>query len=192
MAEAAHLPLFAWADEHPAGAADMGRRLAPGLIVLAAAASIAAIATLALPPRALLLWNASASAPIGLYRVGTAARLRPSDWVIAEIPAAARTLAARRGYLPANVPAVKRVAAVAGDTVCAIGPVVSINGVRVAERRRRDALGRRLPWWEGCATVGPRQVFLLTAEVPGSFDGRYFGPSALDDILGRAHPLCAR
>lgn len=192
MRETAPLPLFAWAETHsPRGAAEL-RPLPPGLILLAAAATVGALATLVWQPRAAFVWNASASAPLGLYRVGDPGPLRSGDMVIAILPHAARRLAAQRGYLPANVPAVKRIAAVPGDTVCAIGPVISINGRRVAERRRRDAIGRRLPWWEGCTTIRPGQVFLLMADAAASFDGRYFGPSEAAAIVGRAYPLCVR
>jgi type IV secretory pathway protease TraF len=44
------------------------------------------------------------------------------DWAIAWLPPNVRLLAASRHYLP-TVPLVKRVAR-AGDTVCAIGPVI--------------------------------------------------------------------
>ena len=101
-------------------------------------------------------------------------------------------LAARRHYLPANVPLVKRVVAVAGDTVCAVGPVVSVNGAVVAERRRFDAARRRLPWWEGCATLGEGALLLLMIDVPDSFDGRYFGPTGAEDVIGRARLIWAR
>ncbi|WP_230206936.1 S26 family signal peptidase [Novosphingobium sp. Gsoil 351] len=192
MPEPTSLPLFAWAEAHPADADEARSRLPCGILVLAAASAIGALATLVWEPRAELVWNASASAPLGLYRVGVDAPLRRGDMVIAVFPTGARRLAARRGYLPAHIPAVKRIAAVPGDTVCATGPVISINGRRVVERRRRDAAGRPLPWWEGCTTVRPDQIFLLMADAAASFDGRYFGPSETASILGRAHPLCVR
>ena len=62
--------------------------------------------------------------------------------VIAWAPAEARRLGAERHYLPSNVPLVKRVAAVAGDRVCAAGEAVFVNG-RLATLRR--AQGRRRP-----------------------------------------------
>jgi conjugative transfer signal peptidase TraF len=191
MPEPAHLPLFDWAQEKGRLVA-RPRRTSRATVLIAAAASIGATATVIGPPRPAIVWNASASAPLGLYRVGAATPLRRGDMVIAVFPAAAHRLAATRGYLPAHVPAVKRVAAVSGDTVCAVGPVISINGRRVAERRRRDELGRPLPWWQGCATMRPDQIFLLMTDAAASFDGRYFGPSETAAILGRAHPLCVR
>src|SRR3546814_4238719 len=85
-------------------------------------------------PRPRLVWNASASAPIGLYAVGAVAEVARGDMVIARLPGEFRMFAARRHYLPANVPLVKRVAAVPGDKVCAVGARIFVNGRLVASR----------------------------------------------------------
>jgi type IV secretory pathway protease TraF len=63
------------------------------------------------PPAPRLLWNASASAPIGLYRVEPDSVPDRGDWAIAWPPGDVRDLAASRRYLPTGVPLVKRVAA---------------------------------------------------------------------------------
>ena len=157
-----------------------------------AAAGIALLGlTIARPPLARLVWNASASAPLGLYAVSPEAALERGDMVIAWAPPAPRALAAARHYLPANVPLVKRVRAVAGDRVCAIGTAISVDGRPVAERLRRDRAGRAMPWWHGCATLD-RGALLLLNDAPASFDGRYFGPSRRTDVIGRATPLWLR
>ncbi len=139
-------------------------------------------------PAPWLVWNASASAPVGLYRVlpGNAVR---GDLVLVRTPCSVRQLAAERGYLPQNVPLVKRVAAQGGDVVCAAGDVISVNGLAVAQRLARDRLGRPLPAWIGCQTLEPDDVFLLMEDVTGSFDGRYFGPVPRAAIIGRLAPL---
>lgn len=190
MVERRDLPLFAWGDALRAARLRRGRlrRRAAFLTV----GIVALGTTIALPPRPRLVWNASASAPIGLYAVSPGARLAHGDMVIAWPPAAARVLAARRRYLPANVPLVKRVVAVAGDTICAAGRVVAIDGRPAALRRDRDVMGRVLPAWQGCVRLGPDMVFLLMGETPNSFDGRYFGPTLARDIVGKATPLWLR
>src|SRR3546814_13805309 len=109
---------------------------------------------MAFPPAPRLVWNASASAPIGLYAVTPGAPVGPGDMVIARVPDPWRMLAARRHYIPANVPLVKHVAAAAGDEVCALGQEVFINGRLVAERRAVDAGDRPMPSWSG----GVRQI----------------------------------
>jgi conjugative transfer signal peptidase TraF len=142
--------------------------------------------TLAAPPAPRLLWNASASAPIGLYRVRPGAPVRRGDMVIVRLPAAARSLAAARHYLPATVPAVKRVAATADARVCARGTALLIDGRWAARRLAADARGRLLPWWSGCRTLAADEVFLLMPASRDSFDGRYFGVSRRADIIGTA------
>ncbi len=139
-------------------------------------------------PAPRLVWNASASAPRGLYWVGGAAVAR-GDLVLARLPEAVRQLAAARGYLPAGVPLVKRIAAVGGDVVCGSAEAVSINGRVVAARLAADAHRRPLPAWTGCLSLGIGEVFLLMDGVADSFDGRYFGATPTGAIIGRLVPL---
>lgn len=147
--------------------------------------------TVLLPPAPRLVWNMSASAPVGLYLVVPATRLHVGDMVVARAPEPYRHLAARRHYLALNVPLVKRVAATAGDRVCAQGQGVFVNGRRVAERQVADGAGRAMPWWNGCRTLGNGGLFLLT-DARHSFDARYFGVSTPEDVLGRARLLWAK
>jgi conjugative transfer signal peptidase TraF len=147
--------------------------------------------TLFRPPRPLLLWNVSASAPVGLYAVAPPRRIRAGDMVVAWAPPAARELAAERGYVPKRVPLVKQVAAAKGDRVCAVGEALFVNGRFEAPRRLRDASGRPLPGWTGCEDLGAGEYLLLMPS-PDSFDGRYFGVTAQADLVGRARLLWAR
>jgi len=139
-------------------------------------------------PAPWLVWNASASAPIGLYRVLPGKPIR-GDLVLVRTPSSVRQLAAERGYLPQNVPLVKRVAALDGDIVCAADDVISVNGRVVAERLARDRLGRPLPTWSGCHLLDGGKAFLLMKGRTDSFDSRYFGPVTTAAIIGRLAPL---
>lgn len=149
---------------------------------LAAIASVALAASLTSPPRPLLVWNASASAPEGLYQVGSSRGARVGDTVMAWSPADARRLAAERHYLPANVPLVKRIAAAGGDLVCA--------GVA---RYRQWPAGRASPQdrWSrpGNAVVDRLPVPRGGRDFPSAgrsrFDGRYFGITRKAEIVGR-------
>jgi len=143
-------------------------------------------------PAPLLIYNASASAPIGLYRVLPADPIRRGDLVLARTPLSVRRLAAERGYLPESVPLVKRVAAMAGDAVCVRDRAVSIDGRQVADQLATDHEGRALPAWSGCRTLGPDEIFLLMADAPDSFDGRYFGPVPVSAVVGKLVPLWLR
>jgi conjugative transfer signal peptidase TraF len=166
------------------------RRLSVAAGVVATGVALAALATVPRSPRPLLVWNASASSPIGLYLVRSAGPARVGDTVIAWLPDDARRVAASRRYLPSNVPLVKRVAAVAGDRVCARSAALFVNGRAMAVRRRRDPSGRRLSWWSGCDLLQPGDLFLLST-APGAFDGRYFGITHPPQVIGRARLIWA-
>lgn len=189
MTEASDLPLFEAAPRGPARIPVPHRRRAisavAGLLVAALAATSLA------PPRPRLVWNASASSPVGLYWVTPDAALARGDRVVAWPPPAARTLAAARHYLPGNVPLVKRVAALPGDRICGDASALRINGRRVAARLQHDARGRPLVAWRGCRTLAGNALLLL-ADAPASYDGRYFGASRNADIVGKATPLWLR
>lgn len=169
-----------------AGRRRRGVTLGLGLVAIGMVGFAAGIAPV---PR--LVWNASASAPVGLYRAVAGEPAR-GDLVLARTPVSLRALAAERGYLPADVPLIKRVAARAGDTVCAEGDRILINGRHVATRLERDAHGRPLPRWKGCRLLGAAELFLLMAGVPGSFDGRYFGPVRRSAAIARLSPVWLR
>ena len=142
-------------------------------------------------PRPRLLWNASASAPVGLYRVAAIDRPGVGDLVVILPPPRLARLMATRGYLPRGVPLLKRIAGLPGTRVCRRGAVVTIGRDTVAVARARDAAGRELPVWRGCRTVGKCELFLLNPAAD-SFDGRYFGPIDAHGLLGRAIPILTR
>ncbi|GAA0547571.1 conjugative transfer signal peptidase TraF [Rhizomicrobium palustre] len=157
-----------------------------GAILLVAGGAAAALFA---PHAPRLVWNATASAPIGLYRLLPIRDFGRGDLVLAKPPHWVRPLAAKRGYLPFNVPLVKCIAALAGDKICADGNRIVINGHIAALRQERDASHRPLPHWSGCQILRPDEVFLLMADVPSSFDGRYFGPVSRHAVLGKLRPL---
>jgi conjugative transfer signal peptidase TraF len=166
------------------------RTLAICALALAANAAIAAASLL--HPKPLLMWNASGSSPIGLYLITSSNLLRIGDFVAAWPPPPARRLASERNYLPASVPLVKRVAALAGDRICAARSTISINGGAAVVRHVRDPLGRALPWWSGCRRLKDDELFLLSPRMPSAFDGRYFGLTRRAELIGRAKLLWRR
>ena len=157
------------------------------------AVSAAALTGLAVPtihhPQLRLIWNASASVPLGLYRLALVTPLRVGDTVaVRPSPALARFMAERR-YVEANVPLLKPIAATNGATICRIGLRVTINGRTAVSALARDRVGRPLPTWSSCYRLRPDQLFLIAPSHPDSFDSRYFGPVERGQILGRAVPL---
>ncbi|WP_159587741.1 S26 family signal peptidase [Chelativorans xinjiangense] len=134
------------------------------------------------------MWNVSASASVGLYRIDSAAPAR-GEFVLVRMPESLTAFAAGRGYLPRNLPLVKRVAALPGGHVCAFKDAIIIGGEIVARRLKADRQDRPLPWWNACRRLTGNEVFLLNGGTPGSFDSWYFGPVPLAGIVGRLVPL---
>ncbi|WP_325148040.1 S26 family signal peptidase [Brevundimonas diminuta] len=152
-----------------------------------------ALAALALGPVTAraprLIWNASASLPIGLYRLEPT-RAAAAGELVAYRPAPEWSRAfAARGYLPDGVPLLKPVAATAPSVVCRWEQSVFIDGRKVADALEKDRAGRPLPRWRGCITLDPEAVFLLAPDVPDALDSRYFGPVDRKELLGRIVPV---
>lgn len=154
--------------------------------------SAAGLAMLAAPTSmtpARLVWNASPSAPTGLYsiehgvwRVGDRVAVKPSMVLAQDLD--------RRNILPKGKLLLKRVAAGQGDIVCREGQSVTVNANLVATARAASSAGAPLPGWRGCQTLGSSDVLLL-GDTAASYDGRYFGVTSADEILGRASLLIA-
>ena len=134
--------------------------------------------------RPLLIWNASASVPTGLYWV---VWTLPStgDLAVVRLPTHISTLAADRKFLPRTAYLLKPVAAINGDRVCRFGDRVFIRGAFTARALASDRHWRPLPRWRSCRILQLEEVFLLSNE-PESFDSRYFGPIQGQHIVGRA------
>ncbi|WP_299410359.1 S26 family signal peptidase [uncultured Roseobacter sp.] len=139
----------------------------------------------ALPKK--LVYNPSKSAPIGFYWVDQKP-VRHGDFAFVRVPAEVRDLVEERGYLPPDVPLLKRVMALSGDEICRLGHAITVNGRVVATALAQDSSGRNMPCWQGCQVLGEGDVFLLQ-DHPQSFDGRYFGPVDRRLIIGRARLL---
>lgn len=139
------------------------------------------------PPK--FVWNASASAPIGFYRIDSAGSFSVGDLVAVRPPEPLATFLAERGYLPKGVLLLKHILAISGQTVCRNRFTIAVDGSDVGVALERDRVGRNLPTWQGCLSVPAGAVFLMNRNVRDSFDGRYFGLVSTDHIVGRAVPL---
>ncbi len=144
---------------------------------------------LAIDPTPRLIWNASASVPIGLYIVGPATQLQIDDLAVVRPPEDVAAFLADGGYLPRGVPLLKRVLALHDQTVCRIGRTITVDSIAVGDARERDSRGRTLPLWLGCRVIAEGDVFLMNRQSADSFDGRYFGPLPVASVVRRAKPL---
>ncbi len=144
-----------------------------------------------------LIYNPSDSVAVGWYRFDPLGdrtsslprRLEVGSIVLTTLPPDAAALAAQRGYLPARVPLLKRVGAVAPQEVCTTGGIVRIDGVPSAAVLPADRWGGPLPSWQQCRHLESGELFLLSVTNPASFDSRYFGPVSASAVIGVAHPV---
>ena len=158
------------------------------LVSMSCAATVV-IATMGPKPAPSLVWNASESVPVGLYRVRPAGKLTVTDLVVAMPPEPLATFLAEGDYLPRGVPIIKRLLALPGQTICRKGPVIVIDGIEMGMAREFDSRGRPLPVWQDCRVIARGEVFLMNWDEPSSLDGRYFGALAASSIIGRAEPF---
>ena len=147
------------------------------------------IATIVLEPPPLYIWNASASVPIGLYRLRPADQFQVTELVAVQPPEPLATFLDLNGYLPIGVPMLKRVLALPGQGVCRTGLTISVDDVAVGEAKDHDRRGRPLPKWQGCRVVGDGELFLMNWQSDDSLDGRYFGCLPAYSVIGRAMPV---
>ncbi|MDQ0589918.1 S26 family signal peptidase [Variovorax paradoxus] len=171
--------------------------MTPRLLFACMGIGVAALCAPAAMPMAtrdhvLVVYNPSDSVPRGWYRIariGSAASLQVGSIVLTRLPADVAAFAAQRGYLPGGVPILKRIGALAPQSVCVRGHFVHIDGTMVATVRAHDGAHRPLRAWSQCRLLAAGELFLLGDTNPASFDSRYFGPIAASAVLGVAQPL---
>ena len=141
------------------------------------------------PPKPKLLYNPSASAPIGWYKLVNTSTLKVGDQVAAYAPDWARKLADERHYLPYEYPLIKTIWARSGATICSKNHRVSLPNHPVIISLSQDSLGRDMPKLSGCFTLQTDEFFLVSPDVQDGYDSRYFGAVRGRDILGKVKYL---
>lgn len=157
-------------------------------VMLTAAAIATVIASIG-PTAPRLVWNVSASVPIGFYTIAPADRLDVPDLVAVMPPESVAGFMVERGYVARDVPLLKHVLGLPGQRLCRNGRAITVDGIEMGEARDRDSRGRDLPVWQGCRTIAEDEIFLMNLDVGDSLDGRYFGPFPASAVIGRATPL---
>ena len=128
------------------------------------------------------VWNASASVPIGLYSVHPAHHLTVSALAVAYPPEPLAGWLAQGRYLPRGVPLLKPILALDGQTVCRLGPLITVGGRETGVAHEKDHSGRRFGSGRGGHVIGHSEMFLMNPHEPALLDGRYFGPLPIASI----------
>lgn len=142
--------------------------------------------------------NITESLPQGLYWICEKPASK-NDLVVFTPPASpAFTEAVQRRYIhkspmrfgPSNL--LKRIAAVAGDTVTVTGSGVFVNGIQLENSvpLTHDPQGRKLsPCYLNSYTLTDGEVFLFSDHHPYSFDSRYFGVQSINNVKDVVKPV---
>lgn len=162
-------------------------RLGYAITTTAAVSLLGILSLVSFAPK--VIWNASASTPVGLYAIEPDLSPDVTDLVAVNAPEPLASFLAEGGYLPRGVPLMKRVVALPGQRVCRTGLAITVDAVPMGEALHRDRRGNPLPVWQGCRVVAEGELFLMNWEVRDSLDGRYFGPLPASAVIGRAIPL---
>jgi conjugative transfer signal peptidase TraF len=158
------------------------------ILAAASAAALAALAGLALPAAEdRVLYNHTPSVPVGFY-LRTEAPITRGAFVTVRAADVAPEAARLRDFEGPRDRFIKRVAALAGDRVCAEGEALAINDGPPIARRAQDSAGAALQRWSGCRALLAHEVLLL-GEAETSFDGRYWGPIDRSLVEGVWRPL---
>jgi type IV secretory pathway protease TraF len=126
-----------------------------------------------------LVYNASASAPLGFYSVTRHGAISRGDLVLARLPDAARRLAADPRLSAARCAGRKARSGILGDIVCVDSGIVLIDNRVAARTLLMDREGRSLPAWHGWRPLTEGEIFLLNESAVASFEAGISGPSAV-------------
>src|SRR5437899_13056280 len=137
----------------------------PTLITMFGAAAVVML-TLGPKPAPSLVWNASESVPIGLYRVRPSGKLTVTNLVVLQPPEPLATFLADGGYLPRGVPLIKRILALPGQTVCRKGLAIIVDGIEMGMAREHDSRRRPLPVWQDCRLVAHGEDRMSNSRTP--------------------------
>lgn len=158
--------------------------------VLVVLVCVLSLALGALTARRDLIYNATASYPLGFYRLRAKDSFERGDLVIFAVPPGVRDLVRDRSYIPPRGDLMKTIIGVAGDRYCLRDDYFYVRGLPVGPVFKTDARSQPLPrLTTGCREVPSGSVLVASRSIERSFDSRYFGPIPTHTILGVTEPL---
>ena len=132
----------------------------------------------------------SQSMPEGLYVYHPIhAHLHHDETVLFVPPTWAEAYLLEHGWLHPSMYMMKQLMGVPGDRFCVRDHAVYINQHRIAPVLDNYAPGKPLPHLHYCQTLPKDQYVLMSTHIERSFDARYFGPVARQNIVDQAQPL---
>lgn len=137
----------------------------------------------------IVVYNHSASLPVGWYVVVPDKNYKVGDIVVFDLQEKARALAVNRGWIRENDLFMKRIGALEGvEYEITRGRQFLINRNVFGDVQNVDSLGRNMPEYIGKYIVPPNE-FLPVADIANSYDGRYYGTVPIENIRFKVIPL---
>jgi conjugative transfer signal peptidase TraF len=133
--------------------------------------------------------NITPSEPVGIYRRIGGGVERGALVLLNQPRDSAASILGR--YLPANIPLIKRIAAIPDDLVEVNAKGVRVNGILWPDSAplTHDQEGRSLrPYSFGISRVPSGQIWVMSNH-PRGLDSRYFGPVAELSVISRLVPI---
>lgn len=163
-------------------------RLAGAAIGSATLVAVCLIGT-KLPAQLGYCLNITPSEPVGIYR-RVSGRAERGALVLLNQPHDSASSILER-YLPANIPLIKRIAAIPSDVVETSAYGVRVEGILWPDSSplTHDQEGRSLqPYPFGTYRVPAGQVWVMSNH-PRGLDSRYFGPVTQSSVISRLVPI---
>lgn len=139
----------------------------------------------------LVIYNYTASLPVGWYWLEPAASLRHGDIILCDADEDTMQLAVERQWINPNTHFLKCIYGLPGDVYEIRAHRYIVNGEDKGEIKQYDSAGRKLPLQPDGKYIVPEGYILTGTSEENSFDSRYYGPIPIKNVYNKAHYLCA-
>jgi len=136
-----------------------------------------------------VIFTVTASVPKGFYLIVPPKKITHQDMVEFVPPQKAIDFIKDKHWIPQNGTIIKYVFAKPHDYVCIRNREIWINNKKIGKVHKFYAKNKLLPQTQICGKLKKDQYILLSTKNERSFDSRYFGIVALQEIKGRAIPI---
>lgn len=156
-----------------------------GLLIVSTLLLAQAAGMLSFVPK-VLVWNGSASAPVGFYLKVSNEHLSPNDFVLVKtgnkLDPISELFPTKPTYL------LKHIELLPGERYRVVGDVIMTER-QVLKRQETSLNGIKLPRLEDGTYLVPPNYYFVANSPEKSYDSRYFGPVAKSDIAEKVVPV---